>query len=120
MMKGSIVKVSEVNPEAFGTVSRWFLISPKVGNSTYQRMAYLEGKPGTKGTLHTHPGDEVLFTISGRANVKIDGEDHFLSPGEAISIPPGTQHYPEVVGNQTWIAVAAYCDDCPIIAQAKK
>ena len=119
-MKGSIVKVSEVNPEAFGTVSRWFLISPKVGNSTYQRMAYLEGKPGTRGALHTHPGDEVLFTISGKVNMKIDGEDHFLSPGEAISIPPGTQHYPEVIGNQTWIAVAAYCDDCPIIAKAKK
>jgi quercetin dioxygenase-like cupin family protein len=119
-MEGFIVKVSEVKAEAFGTVSRWFLISPKVANATYQRMAYLEGQPGAKGTLHTHPGDEVLFTISGKANVHIDGKDHFLSAGEAISIPPGSQHYPEVVGNQTWIAVAAYCDDCPIIAQAKK
>lgn len=119
-MKGFIVKTSEVKPEAFGTVSRWFLISPKVGNSTYQRMAYLEGQPGTKGTLHSHPGDEVLYCIRGQANVHIEGEDHFIGPGEAISIPPGTQHYPEVVGNQTWIAVAAYCDDCPIIGKAKK
>ncbi len=44
MMKGFIVKVSEVKAEAFGTVSRWFLISPKVGNSKYQRLAYLEGQ----------------------------------------------------------------------------
>jgi hypothetical protein len=25
-----------------------------------------------------------------------------------------------VVGNEIWLAVAAYCDDCPLIAEAKK
>ena len=119
-MKGFVVKVGEMKPEAFGTVNRWFLISPKVGNSKYQRLAYLEGQPGSKGSLHSHPGDEVLYCIHGRVNIKIEGEDHFLAPGEAISIPPGTQHYPEVVGSEIWLAVAAYCDDCPLIAAPKK
>jgi quercetin dioxygenase-like cupin family protein len=119
-MKGTIVKVGDMKPEAFGSINRWFMISPKVGNSKYQRLAYLEGQPGAKGTLHAHPGDEVLYCIHGRANVVIDGEDHFVSPGDAISIPPGSQHYPEVVGQEIWLAVAAYCDDCPLISQAKK
>jgi quercetin dioxygenase-like cupin family protein len=119
-MKGTIVKVTDMKPEAFGSMKRWFMITPKVGNSHYQRLAYLEGQPGAKGTLHGHPGDEVLYCVHGRANIIIDGEDHFVSPGDAISIPPGSQHYPEVVGNEVWLAIAAYCDDCPLMAQAKK
>lgn len=119
-MKGTIVKVRDMKPDAFGTIKRWFMISPKVNNSAYQRMACLEGQPGTKGTLHAHPGDEVLYCVHGRANIVIDGQDHFVEPGDAISIPPGSQHCPEVVGNETWIAIAAYCDDCPLMAQAKK
>jgi quercetin dioxygenase-like cupin family protein len=118
-MKGKIVKKSELKQEALGTLSRWVLISPKTGNSAYQRMAFLEGKAGDKGAPHSHPGDEVLYCIAGRANIKIEGEDHLISAGEAISIPPGASHYPEVVGRDTWTAVAAYCDDCPVMAKAK-
>ena len=25
-----------------------------------------------------------------------------------------------IKGNETWIAIAAYCDDCPLMAEAKK
>ena len=62
------------------------------------------------------PSIRVRHTMT----VTLDPTTHRLAVVDEISIPPGTQHYPEVVGNQTWIAVAAYCDDCPIIAQAKK
>ena len=104
-------------PEALGELTRQVFFSPATTHNRYQKFAVVKGTPGAKGAVHTHLGEEVVYTISGRCILRIEGVDHLLEPGTAFLIPPDTEHPAEVVGDETWFAVAAYCDECVLMKQ---
>ena len=41
-----------------------------------------------------------------------------LEEGTCFLIPPDVEHPARVVGNENWVAVAAYCDECPVLKKA--
>src|ERR671916_59713 len=102
-------------PEALRGLTRQVFFSPATTHNRYQKFAVVKGTPGAKGAVHTHLGEEVVYTISGRCILRIDGVDHLLEPGTAFLIPPDTEHPAEVVGDEPWLAVAAYCDECVLM-----
>jgi quercetin dioxygenase-like cupin family protein len=50
-------------------------------------------RPGQRAAPHIHPKMEERFlVVSGRAGVVVDGVEHELGPGEALTVAPGTPH----------------------------
>jgi quercetin dioxygenase-like cupin family protein len=52
----------------------------------------IEMQPGAAFPMHVHPGDHILFVVSGRGIVHVDGTDHQVTAGETIYIPAEYTH----------------------------
>ena len=59
----------------------------------------IEMQPGSAFPLHKHPGDHILYVISGRGIVHVDGTDHTIVTGDTIFVPAeyphGVKTYPD-------------------------
>lgn len=106
--------------EFFGGVFRQVIFSPSTTGNDFQKLAYIDVPPGSVGTAHVHLGDEVVFTLKGQAVLTIDGVEHLLEAGTAFLIPPDVPHPARVIGDENWIAVAAFCDECHVLKIARK
>ena len=111
--------LNDLRSEFFGEVFRQVIFSPSTTGNNFQKLAYIDVPPGAVGTAHVHLGDEVVFTIKGTAILTIDGEEHRLEAGTAFLIPPDVPHPARVEGEENWVAVAAYCDECPVLKAAR-
>ena len=109
------IPVASIQEEALGDLKRRVVVTPPRTGNRFLRLVYVTGQPGGKGKVHTHPGEEVIFTIQGKAAVTIEGECFALEANTAFIVPPGKEHPLEVVGDVTWIAVSSFCDDCPLM-----
>lgn len=49
-------------------------------------------RPGTAFPLHTHEGAHLLYVLSGRGGLHIDGEDYVLGEGDSIYVPAEHPH----------------------------
>jgi len=113
-------KMEGLKKEQFGGMVRLVLFSPTETGNNFLKMAYVNLPPGSKGAAHIHLGEEAVYTIQGKCILRIDGKDHLLEDGSAFIIPPDVEHPAEVIGEKNWIAVAAYCDECPVLKKARK
>ncbi|RLG39377.1 MAG: cupin [Thermoproteota archaeon] len=53
----------------------------------------LEMREGKPTSLHFHPlKKETLYVVSGRLRVETSERDYELSPGDEVTIEPGTEH----------------------------
>jgi quercetin dioxygenase-like cupin family protein len=111
-----VIALDSIQEEALGDLTRRVMVSPPRTGNRNLRVVYVTGKPGGRGRVHTHPGEEVLFTIQGQAAITIDGERHILEPNSVFVVPPRLEHPLEIVGDTPWIAVCSFCDDCPLMA----
>lgn len=55
---------------------------------------------------HTHPGDHILFVLSGTGWVDYDGTPHLLAPGDCYLIPGAVRHGIRGETELTLLAVA--------------
>lgn len=101
--------------EYFGQLARQVFFSPKTTCNKYIKMAYVEAQPGSTGTPHIHLGEEIAYTIKGRAILIAAGKEYLLEEGTCFLIPPGVEHTAKVIGNETWVVIATYCDECPVL-----
>jgi mannose-6-phosphate isomerase-like protein (cupin superfamily) len=64
---------------------------------TSSRMDVVLGKGGSGGgnaIPHIHPETDEIFTVnSGRVMVMVDGQEHFASEGQSITVPKGASHF---------------------------
>lgn len=71
-------------------------------------------QPGATVPLHNHPGSvELIYVVSGKSEVTIDGTSKALGPGEAIAIPAGAQHTAKVVGTEVLQLIQFYVPGGP-------
>ena len=47
---------------------------------------------GTGAKPHKHPEEQVINVLLGRLRVRVGEEEHLLGPGDAVLIPPNTEH----------------------------
>lgn len=113
-----IRKIEGLKEEHFGGILRRVFFSPETTGNRYLKMAYIDVPAGAVGTPHVHLGEELVYTIKGKASITIDGEDYLLEEGTCFLIPPDVAHPAQVVGQENWVAVAAYCDECPVLKKA--
>ena len=55
--------------------------------------------------LHTHAGVEFIYTLKGRLNVHIDGEEHALESGDSMYFDSGLPHGYRRSGTSTCCAI---------------
>ncbi len=58
------------------------------------RYAY---EKGTGAKAHHHPQEQVICILSGRVRAKMGDQEFEVGPGEAILIPPETEHSVEAL-----------------------
>jgi quercetin dioxygenase-like cupin family protein len=47
---------------------------------------------GTGAKPHKHPEEQVINVLSGNFRVRVGGEERILGAGDAVLIPPNTEH----------------------------
>jgi|GEM_PF-581568 len=63
---------------------------------------------GTGAQLHRHPDvEQFMYTISGRCEVSVEGEEKVIGPGDLWHVPPNALHGNIVVGDEDWVFVVA-------------
>ena len=76
-----------------------------------QRMTL---QPGAAVPPHQHPGSaEIIYVVSGKTEVILDGTAKTLGPGEAIVLPAGAQHAAKAVGQDALQLVQFYVPGGP-------
>jgi quercetin dioxygenase-like cupin family protein len=113
-----IKRIEGLKEEYFGEVFRRVFFSPQTTGNRFLKMAYIDVPPGAVGMPHVHLGEEMVYTIKGRAIIRVDGREFLLEEGTCFLIPPDVEHPVHVVGRENWVAVAAYCDECPVLKKA--
>lgn len=49
-------------------------------------------EPGSKFELHTHPGAHILYVMSSRGFIHIDGVDYEMAEGDTVYVPADYAH----------------------------
>jgi len=64
------------------------------GSRGAERLSLLHGwlMPGAQHALHTHETEEVVYVISGRGIIEIDGRRIPVRAGDAMRFPPNVPH----------------------------
>src|SRR5512139_1402634 len=116
MDKLPFVKAAEVEGEfrVPPRVSK-LLLAPKFGGVNNVSMGMNITEVGSMIPDHKHEeSEEVLFLISGRAKIVIDGECAWeICPETAFYSPLGKKHRVENIGDEPLRIVWAYCPPLP-------
>jgi mannose-6-phosphate isomerase-like protein (cupin superfamily) len=91
------------------------LLAPKFGGVKQVSMGMNITEVGSQIPDHVHEAsEEVLFLISGRAKIVIDGEGEWeIGPETAFYSPVGKKHRVENIGTEPLRIVWVYCPPLP-------
>jgi quercetin dioxygenase-like cupin family protein len=64
--------------------------------------------PGATAPRHVHPGEEIIYVLSGRFEYEVTGRRLTLAAGDVLFIPAGTVHAARNVGAGTASELATY------------
>lgn len=75
------------------------LLSHRNSSIRNQSLAEATIGPGVTTDAHYHPqSEEIYYILTGSGEMKIGNETQIVSPGDAISIPPGLVHQIRNIG----------------------
>ena len=114
-----ILPSSSIVEEKIFDFYRRTVFSPEISGNCNIKCCTVTGDSGAKSESHTHPGDEIVFTVAGENINSAVEKEYPLRQYQAIAIPPGTEHTTRVTGNGIWKGVSFYCDQCPLIQKSK-
>jgi quercetin dioxygenase-like cupin family protein len=63
--------------------------------------------PGTVFPDHTHGRDKMDAVVSGRFRMSVDGHAVVLEAGDCLTVPRGTVHNADVVGDEPVVSLDA-------------
>ncbi|MCP1766794.1 cupin domain-containing protein [Bradyrhizobium japonicum] len=78
--------------------------------------------PGVAFGRHTHPGEEIIYVLTGAIEYDVDGKPPVtLRAGDVLFIPAGTVHAAKNVGQDTASELATYivAKDKPLLTLVK-
>lgn len=72
-------------------------------------QATIDFPKGTSFGKHTHPGEEVIYVLSGTLQYEVEGEKPVtLKAGQVLFVPAGKVHAAKNVGNGKAVELATY------------
>ncbi len=105
---------SQVAPQAAGAqasgISRTDLSRNDLSIPAREVLQVLVGfAPGAEAPRHSHPGEEMVFVVSGELEYRLDGRPPVtLRKGDILFIPRGAVHAVKNVGNGEGAELATY------------
>jgi quercetin dioxygenase-like cupin family protein len=83
--------------------------SPVPDGKYVAKLMRVEFDPGAKLGLHTHPGDEIGYALTGQMTLSIQGHpERILKPGDSYVVKAGTPHAVQNSGSQVFTGVATF------------
>ena len=67
------------------------VITEKDGAPTFN-LRVITIEPGGQSPNHSHPWEHEFFILKGKGTGEVNGEAVDLKPGDALFVPPNTQH----------------------------
>ena len=68
----------------------------------------VEVDPGRGVPRHTHPGDEIIYVLSGTLEYEVAGKPVTLKAGDVLFVPTGTVHAAKNIGTTPAAELATY------------
>lgn len=102
------VKAEESKDEIVGqgTVYRKIVINDKVSNGF--GVVWVSFAPGAKLNFHTHAFEQILYVTEGKGIVATEAEQHVVTPGSVVFIPPGESHWHGATEDSSFTHIALY------------
>lgn len=109
MTSVSVVPLEQVDPIPLpaGSWSRMVLTDATVPG-TRSALGYSVFRPGTVTTMVKHEVEELAYVISGRGELRLDGEAVAFGPDDALFIPPDIWHAVANTGDEDVIMVFTF------------
>lgn len=76
------------------------------GREAFQ--ARVEFAPGASFPRHTHPGEEIIYVLTGTLQYEVAGKPVTLKGGDVLFVPAGTVHAARNVGTTPAAELATY------------
>jgi len=76
------------------------------GHEVFQARVYFA--PGASFPRHTHPGEEIIYVLTGTLEYEVAGKPVTLKAGEVLFVPAGTVHAARNVGTGPAAELATY------------
>ena len=76
------------------------------GREAFQ--ARVEFAPGASFPRHTHPGEEIIYVLTGTLEYEVAGKPVTLKSGDVLFVPAGTVHAARNVGTTPAAELATY------------
>jgi len=76
------------------------------GHEAFQ--ARVEFAPGASFPRHTHPGEEIIYVLTGTLEYEVAGKPVTLKGGDVLFVPAGTVHAARNVGTTPAAELATY------------
>ena len=67
------------------------VLGPDEGVPNYV-MLYVQHAPGASSAHHTHPWEHQAFIVEGSGVLWCDGIEYPIRKGDAVLVPPNTEH----------------------------
>jgi quercetin dioxygenase-like cupin family protein len=64
--------------------------------------------PGSSFPRHTHPGEEIIYVLTGTLEYEVAGKPVTLKAGDVLFVPSGTVHAARNVGDTSAAELATY------------
>ena len=71
-------------------------------------QARVDFAPGASFPRHKHPGEEIIYVITGTIDYEIDGKWVTVKAGEVLFVPDGVVHAARNVGSEPASELATY------------
>src|SRR5215213_249445 len=71
-------------------------------------QARVEFAPGASFPRHKHPGEEIIYVLTGTLEYEVAGKPVTLKAGDVLFVPYGTVHAARNVGNTPAAELATY------------
>jgi len=81
-------------------------LTRKIENRGYQVSKYIY-PPGTYFSDHSHACDKIDGVLSGQLKMTLKDAEIILQAGDYLTVPKGTVHSAEVLGNEAVVSLDA-------------
>ncbi len=95
-----------------GMVFRQLLIDEKMGQGV--QVAVVTFNPGARLNFHTHKHEQVLIVTEGTGIVATEKEEHVVSQGAVVLIPPGENHWHGATKDSWFTHIAVFRGDASL------
>lgn len=80
-----------------------------LANGKHTQIVVMDVKPGEDIGKEVHPdNDQVLYLVSGKGTVYLDGVESEFNPGDCVLVPAGTEHNFTTVGDESMKIITTY------------